>query len=316
MIDFRYHLISLIGVILALALGILAGSGFLGGPILEQLQEDVDNFRTEARELQTEITDQDVKLDQAQEFAEAVEPLVARGRLSGEQVVLFQFEGTEARLVDGVRESLSVAGAEIVSQITLSKKFELGSQPAEEELSLVTGSLGGEPATLLEETATLLGQRAAAAAADQGQTDAPNTTAAQRFESLLADLEAAEFVGSDLAPEGRAIPIRARFIVIGGSEGRPPFPLDRFVSTFAAALAERDAPTMVLESSTSAWELVNSVRTDIVARARVATVDNSETTVGRIAVVLGLEEVIAGSVGHFGIKPGRTAMIPDLTTNE
>lgn len=316
MIDFRYHLISLIGVILALALGILAGSGFLGGPILEQLQEDVDNFRTEARDLQAVITDQDVKLDQSQDFAEAVEPLIARDLLSGEQIVLFQFEGSDGRLVDGVRNSLSEAGAAIVSQITLSKKFELASAPASDELSLVTGSLGGDVPSLLGETATLIGQRAAAAAEDQGQTNAPNSTATQRFESLLQDLEAAEFVGSDLATEGRVVPTRAQFIVIGGSEGRPPFPVDRFVADLAVALAGRGAATVVLESSTSGWELVTSVRGDIEARSRVATVDNADTVFGRIAAVLGLEQAIAGSVGHFGIKPGRTAIVPGLNPSE
>src|SRR5687767_11792423 len=141
MVDFRYHLISLIGVILALALGILAGSGFLGGPILEQLQEDVDNFRTEARDLQAVITDQDIKLDQSEDFARAVEPLIARGRLTGEQIVVFQFEGSDGRLVDGIRDTLSGAGAEVVSQITLTKKLELSSAPARDELSLLTGSV-------------------------------------------------------------------------------------------------------------------------------------------------------------------------------
>lgn len=310
MVDFRYHLISLIGVILALALGILAGSGFLGGPILEQLQDDVDNFRRQTRELQGVITEQDVTIDQSEDFARSVEPLIVRGQLAGEEIVLFQFEGTEGRVADGIRDALAEAGAQVVSQITFTEKLALGSAPAQDELSLITGSVTGDPESLLEETATLIGQRAAAAAEDQGETDTPNTTSSQRFESLLTQLETAEFAGSDLPLEGPAVPTEAVFVVVGGSTARPPFRMDRFAPLLAAALTEDGAPTIVAESSTSVWSLVASVRGDIEARAGAATVDNAETVMGRIAVVLGLDQAGTGNVGHFGTEQGRTAIIP------
>jgi Copper transport outer membrane protein, MctB len=310
MVDFRYHLISLIAVILALALGILAGSGFLGGPILEQLQDDVATFRAKTSDLQATITEQDARLDQAQDFAERALPYIVRGQLAGDEVVLFQFEGTDARVVDGVRQALSDAGAQIVTQITLSQKFQLDSAPARDELSLITGSLSGDIATLQEGAATILGQRAAAAAADEGQADAPNTTAVQRFEAFLTELEASEFVGVELPPVGPSVPRDAEFLVVGGSDSRSPFEVGAFVSALAESLSEDGSPTIVVEGSTSTWEMVAAVRSDIEARTRTATVDNAETIVGHIAVVLGLDQAARGSIGHFGIKAGRTAIIP------
>jgi hypothetical protein len=309
-VDFRYHLISLIGVILALALGILAGSGFLGGPILEQLQDDVDNFRTEARRFQGVISEQDRKLDQAEDFARAAEQYMVRGRLAGDEIVLFQFEGTEGRVVDGVRAVLTEAGAQVVTQITLTSKLAIASAPAQDELSLITGSLSGDPASLLADTATMLGARAAAAANDTGQADTPNTTAMQRFQSFLDELEVSEFVGSDVLPDARAVPPDAQFVVIGGAPSRPPFDVAGFVAAFAESLSERGAPTIFVEGSTSEWDLVSGVRADIEARASSATVDNAETTMGRIAVVLGLDQAGAGNLGHFGVLQG-TTVIPD-----
>ena len=310
MVDFRYHLISLIGVILALALGILAGSGFLGGPILEQLQDDVDNFRRQTRELQGVITEQDAKLSESEDFARASEPLIVRGQLAGEEIVLFQFEGTEGRLADEVRDALGEAGAQVVSQVTFTEKLGLTSAPARDELSLITGSLSGDPKVLLEDVAGLLGERAADAAEDPGDTNTPNTTSSQRFESLLEQLETAEFAGSDLPAEGPAIPSDALFVIVGGSNARPPFPVERFIPVLAAALTEKGSGTVVVESSTSTWSLVASVRGNIEARAGAATVDNADTVIGRIALVLGLDQVAAGNVGHFGTDQGRTAIIP------
>lgn len=310
MVDFRYHLISLIAVILALALGILAGSGFLGGPILEQLQDDVSNFRNQARTLREEITEQDARIDQSESFARAAEPFMVRGQLAGDEIVLFQFEGTDGRVVDQIRDSLSDAGAQVISQITLLDKLALDSAPARDELSLITGSFSGEVAELQADVATLLGERAAAAAADDGQADAPNTTAIQRFQTLLQDLETAEFIGTDLPVDGRAVPTDAEFVVIGGSGSRPPYEMAEFVTALAEALSERASPTMFVESSTSEWGIVPAVRGDVEARTRASTVDNAEMTIGRIAVVLGLDEAGAGTVGHYGVLAG-TTIIPD-----
>ena len=41
MIDFRYHLVSLIAVFLAVALGIVIGTTALNGPILDDLESQV-----------------------------------------------------------------------------------------------------------------------------------------------------------------------------------------------------------------------------------------------------------------------------------
>ena len=72
MVDFRYHLISLIAVILALALGILAGSGFLGGPLLERLRTEVSDLADTNGELRREIDEQDDQLAAAETFARAI----------------------------------------------------------------------------------------------------------------------------------------------------------------------------------------------------------------------------------------------------
>jgi hypothetical protein len=314
MIDFRYHLISLIAVILALALGILAGSGFLGGPLLEQLQSQVTDFRGEARDLRAEISEQDVKLDQSEEFARAAEPFMTRGQLAGDEIVLFQFEGTDGRLIDGVTQALADAGAQIITQITLTKKLSLGSAPVQDELSLITGSLTGNESELLEETATMLGERAAASAAEGTPAASPNSSAAQRFDSFLGDLETSEFVGADVPVDARSVPAGAEFLVIGGSGDRPPFEMLGFVSALAEALTERGAPTIFVESSLSEWGVVQAVRADIEARARTATVDNGETTIGRIAVVLGLDEAGEGNFGHYGTRTDTTVIpVPNQT---
>lgn len=308
MIDFRYHLISLIAVILALALGILAGSGFLGGPLLQQLEKEVDDLGRTNDNLREEIGFQDALLNEAEAFARSVRPLLVDGALSGTEIVLFQIEGSSGALVDGIRDALTEAGATITTEITLGRKLALQSDPAMDELALVTGSVASDRTVLIEDTARLLGERVAVASdeADQNQP----STAVQRLGSLLDDLETAEFIGVS-ADADRLVPEEATFVLVGGGGERPPFDVATFAPSLAEGLASRDGLVLVAESSDSTWGMVGGVRSDIEARSVAVTVDNGETTIGRIAAVLGLQGAEEGTIGHYGTEPGRTALIPE-----
>ena len=56
-IDFRYHIVSLISVFLALAVGIALGAGPLKETIGDTLTGQVDALRAEKDELRTELDD-------------------------------------------------------------------------------------------------------------------------------------------------------------------------------------------------------------------------------------------------------------------
>ena len=312
MIDFRYHLISLIAVILALALGILAGSGFLGGPLLERLRGEVRGLHEDNDRLQDEVRRLDDQIDQGDAFAAAVEPALTRGKLAGEEIVVVRVARTEGRVIEGVRESLLDAGAQLITEITLTDKFALENAPARDELALIVGSVISDDTVLLEEAASFMGERAAAAASDTSRADSPSGgIAQQRFENLITELEAAGFVSHDTTEAGPSIPDGAVFVILGGSEERPTFASAPLVRALSEGLAGRNAAAIVVEGSKSRWGLVAAIRDDIEARTGVATVDNGETTPGQIATVLGLDRAIAGDVGHFGVLAGRTSLIPN-----
>ena len=55
MIDFRYHLVSLISVFLALAVGIVLGAGPLRDGISDVLTGQVDQLRTDREDLRSQL---------------------------------------------------------------------------------------------------------------------------------------------------------------------------------------------------------------------------------------------------------------------
>lgn len=316
MIDFRYHLISLIGVILALALGILAGSGFLGGPLLEAIKDDVRELRATNDGLRAEISALSDRVDEDEAFARLADQYLTEGLLEDRRIVVFQFAGSDGALIDGVKRAVIASGAQVSTEITVGEKFALTSQPARDELALAIDSLAGAENELRVEAASLLGERFAAAAAERASSDSPSTPAAERARALVDALQRAEFIGISVEEPNVLAPSDAMFVIVGGGTGRPGYDPAPFALSLAESLAGLEGPVIAVESQTSMWGMVQSLRGDVEARSLVSSVDNGNTTIGRIATILGLEAASAGRVGHYGFDAGRTAVIPTRLAND
>ncbi|RAD64859.1 copper transporter, partial [Burkholderia multivorans] len=74
MIDFRYHLVSLVSVFLALAVGIVLGAGPLKEPIGESLQSQVDALRADRDDLRTKLDAANGNIAKQNEFVTAASP--------------------------------------------------------------------------------------------------------------------------------------------------------------------------------------------------------------------------------------------------
>jgi hypothetical protein len=106
--DFRYHVASLSAVFLALGLGILIGTAFVGAPVvsrqtrlIRRLEDNVGELRRETRER-----------DRQEEALRTILPTVLRGRLSGRRVLIVQ-AGGYADAAEETFQALHLAGAEV-----------------------------------------------------------------------------------------------------------------------------------------------------------------------------------------------------------
>ena len=74
MIDFRYHLVSLISVFLALAVGIVLGAGPLKESIGDTLTGEVDTLRRRAADLRAELDSVSAELARTEDAWATVAP--------------------------------------------------------------------------------------------------------------------------------------------------------------------------------------------------------------------------------------------------
>ena len=88
MIDFRYHLVSLIAVFLAVALGIVIGTTALNQPILADIKSQVTALEQDKRSLEDRTQALQTQLDTSDAFEDAVAPALVDGALAGSSVLL------------------------------------------------------------------------------------------------------------------------------------------------------------------------------------------------------------------------------------
>jgi hypothetical protein len=309
MIDFRYHLISLIAVFLALGLGILMGSVVLDEQLVERLEGRVQGFADSNDELRRRVSELDDRVEALQAFATEAEGRLLRGTLANQRVVVVEFEGTDGSVTDGLREAVEMAGGRVVTTITLTDRLALSGPAERDQLALILRSSAGTNRGLRIELAEELGVRMAAASLTGAAESSGSVVATRRLEDLLDVLREEDYVAVD-NDTGESVPPDSIVAVVAGSSEETPFSVRDVSLTLSESLADRGLAVTVGEPSTSEWGVVASVRDDAEASNEVSTVDQAETVVGRIAIALALSQSNEGVTGHYGLSDGADSVIP------
>ena len=81
MINFRYHVVSLTAVFLALAIGLVVGTAALNGPVADSLRDQVQALNRDNSNLRDQQNQYRDELNRAQDFATEVSPALLNGKL-------------------------------------------------------------------------------------------------------------------------------------------------------------------------------------------------------------------------------------------
>lgn len=119
MVDFRYHLVSLIAVFLALALGIILGAGPLQNSIGTALSDQVDSLRESREEARLELEAERARTTTYEQGIENLAPSMLSGTLADVRVAIIVLPGADSDDVDTQRTALELAGATVTGTVTL-----------------------------------------------------------------------------------------------------------------------------------------------------------------------------------------------------
>jgi hypothetical protein len=283
MFDLRYHVASLAAVFLALIIGILVGVGISDRGLVDSakskfLQDEVASLQQRLDNQATQSADQTRARAATQTFINQTYPALARNRLKGKQIAVV-FVGTDKGgiLRSSVDGALRDAGAEQVRLRALNMPIDVKQLEAALENQPAAAGLRGK--ANLEALGHALGEELVIGG------DTP------LWDSLIDSSSLVEHrLGGSEMPADGVVVVRTASPQHGATSKLLLGLYEGLGATGAPAVGaeQTDAPT----SATKAFE-----------RGGLSTVDDVDTPVGRLALLL----LLAGQPGgHYGVKDSAT----------
>ena len=315
MIDFRYHIVSLISVFLALAVGIALGAGPLKETIGDTLTGQVEALRAEKEGLRTELDAAAGDLAASDAFVSASGERLLAGALTDRRVALVLLDEVPEEEVVALTERFAQAGAGISATVTINDTW---TDPA---LATYRSSFAGTLVSYLAEPpAADAGTEAELAealvsglvGADAASPDALSPTADELLDLLAeGDRALVTYAQEITQPADAIVLVTGAVTTVDASPSADPVP-----TTFDARLALADAAQRLSEGAVVAGgaepgeSLVSAVRDDDDLAGTVTTVEDATTVSGQVVVPLALAASIAGQPGHFGYGDGLEVLPP------
>ncbi len=289
MFDFRYHVVSLVAVFLALVIGILVGvalaSHGLGDTERDRLQEDLRRAETRGDGLQSQLDALEVSGASDHTFVDKTYKVVMTDRLKGKRIAVLYVGSFDNDVRSAITRTLDDAGAGAPLRLNaltipinlkgLSKRLQnrpfLAAYAGEQQL----GDLGHA-----------LGQEFAAG------KDTPLWNA---LESLIVE----EKGGPLRRPADGVIVVRTAAQQTG--------PTARFLQGLYSGLRDVGVPAVGVEVGSGSGSSIKAFE-----KAGLSTIDDVDSPTGKLAMALLLSE--PGLRGNYGGKPtAKDGPLPQVT---
>jgi len=307
-INFRFHLISLIAVFLALAVGVVMGYGVLGQPTVDTLQGRVNEVEARSNEIRTEnerLRNEQARLDS---LLGEIDQFAATRRLADTSVLPIATRGVDSGRVEQTVLLARSGGATVPGIVWLEPKWNLESDDDTEQLAALVGALNTTSRSVVRETAARqLASRLAFGPA-AGRPDLLDELDDAGFVSLQG-VDGVDFDATRV--DGRA----NRMLVVGGNSAD--VRLERAALPLATALAGSGRSVVLaddwreVEGGPGRGQELGAVRDNVDLGVQIATVDNFDTADGPMVTVLVLGDVGRGTVGHYGFGAGADRGVPE-----
>jgi Copper transport outer membrane protein, MctB len=307
-ISLRQHAISLAAVFLALAVGVVLGSGLLSDTLLSGLRDDKRQLQNQINDLNQHNNALTEKLNAANEFDAAMSGRIVRGMLAEKSVVIIRTPDASDAAVDSLTRLISDAGGTVSGTVALTRQF-VDANASDKLLSVVNSSIvpaGAQLSTTSVDQGSQAGDLLGIVLQINKNPAVPPADDVQRETALVA-LRQTGFITYP-AKLGAA---NAAVVVTGGRLGDDAGNEGATVARFAAALAPHGAGTVVAgaDSSASGTAAVAVLRADAGMSGAVTTVDDVDMSSGRITTILALHDLLTGArPGHYGTGEGAQAL--------
>jgi hypothetical protein len=325
-INFRYHVVSLTAVFLALAIGLVVGTAALNGPVSDALNDRVNALGKDNKQLREQVSHLEDEATRQDDWATQAAPLLLPNKLTGRKVVLVSMPSGRD-YVKGVAEMLTMAGATITGHVQVQDKFTDPSKSvelldlADEALppSVPVGEIphnsdGVETSSALLAAVLLDGAAGEGAAGERGvPTSADHTPAVSATDRLavLTSYTKDSYISLDdnyklSGPADATVVVDGLPYVDREASAR-----NDAVVTLVAQFDKAGAIVVTTPGDSGDGNVVTEVRGDPTLAKTVSTVDNAAGPQGTVSAALALAlQFSTRKAGQYGTGAGASSMLP------
>ncbi|OBK17774.1 copper transporter [Mycobacterium asiaticum] len=310
MISLRQHAISLAAVFLALAIGVVLGSGFFSDTVLSSLRNEKRDLAAQVSTLNDQRNALNEKLGAANTFDAQVLGRIVHDALAGKTVVLFRTPDAKDDDVAAVSKIVGQAGGSVTGTVALTHEF-VEANSGEKLRSVVNSSIlpaGTQLSSKLVDQGSQAGDLLGIALLANTNPQTPAVDETQRS-TVLAALRETGFI--TYQPNDHIAAANAAVVVTGGGLPADAGNQGVTVARFTAALAPHGSGAVLAgrDGSAGGSAAVAVARADAGMAASISTVDDVDSEPGRITAILALHDLVSGArPGHYGTGHGATSV--------
>jgi len=284
LIDIRQHIVTLVAVFLALAVGLVLGSAFVGGTSMEKhvskmLEKEFGKLRKENEQKQERVDALTEEIRRHQEFESMVAPYLTEARLARRGVAIIQ-TGDYDDAVESTRRALESAGAVIHSVTSIHIADDDAEVRAARAVKAITGKT--EEDDPINRVVSML----ANCISTGGNASAVDIMESEKLISKSGDYtRPAEVI-----------------ILVGGCKEKSSLLPSSIDSVVIARLKSNGVSTIVgVEPSIVGTSCIRTYQEE-----GISTVDDIDQPLGKVALVY----AILGSTGDFGLRKSAERLVP------
>lgn len=320
MIDFRYHIVSLISVFLALAVGIALGAGPLKETIGDTLTGQVEVLRAEKDSLRGSLDASTTELADTNKYVAAAAPGLLAGALTDRRVAVVALGELSKDEVAAIEAQIAAAGGSVSARVTVATAWtdpNLRSfrQALVENLSDYVSPVSAADAGLDTELAEALAQ--GLTRFDPASPDALAEPASILLDLLSSGDNPLITLAEPVAAPADAIVVVAPRVVAAESSATPAPKLDKDTSAARVAILraaqDRSEGAVLADGPRVDGDLTSVILADAGLAGSLTTVSGTDTVAGQVSIALALNARIGGVNGHYGFGEGEVT-IPVRTT--
>ncbi|MFF0342512.1 copper transporter [Kribbella sp. NPDC004875] len=314
MIDFRYHIVSIVAIFFALGAGVVLGAGPLKGTGSELVQAQADKDRQQLADARAELVQVKALDKYRDDYVAKVTAGLTDGKLVNKKITIVTMPNADSDLSDGVQGELEKAGGVVSTKVALDAKlFDTGQRQLVESLvnQLVTADMNFPKDSTTYQRAGLLLARGVAAK-EEGKTGDADSA------KVISGLTGAKLLSlkpSQVKDRSSLIVVIAAKPASGSTDNSTYSDAVEFIKGLdigSGGVVVAGTPETAADGG-----LLKALRSDSDATKIVSSVDVADIPAGQMTVVFALAEQATGKAGQYGAINAKNGVAPSaVQTNK